>query len=77
VIKNANCSALSTDFKNAANIISSLSGGFYKAELMDESVTGTHIICVEVHAGSLSITLPNKKFIVDVDCSKVLTKVNS
>jgi len=32
VIKNKDCNAVSTEFLNAANIISTLSGGFYYAK---------------------------------------------
>jgi len=55
VIGNADCTGNHADFKDAANIIDTLSDGFYYAQLTDEkTVAGTSDFCVEYYAGTKS-----------------------
>jgi len=52
MIGNAACNNVHADFKDAANIISTLDDGFYYAQLKDETVAGTTTFYIGVWAGT-------------------------
>jgi len=64
VISNTACDTDSTSFLNAANIISSLSGGYYQAGLADEMVGGTYNFCVNIWAATKFKSVTGLNFVV-------------
>ena len=71
------CTTISTAFENSANMITSVTNGFYNARLVDKTSPITYKLCLGVVTSLHTLTVPGLEFVLEPNCKTALSKAST